>query len=501
MPSIFLQLGIEKSQNEAATNDSLRTERSMQFFEIKEDRSRQAPYQPERVTPLLHFFSQFSKIVVISLYFALLMLVFVWFVCGLPKKAPQDASVKDKCPDTWWIFLCLTYGFIFFTTDQYAPSLPQMGVDLAGSQSLMSATVQLNFVTKSAIWLHKKYTHGELRLSTGQHADFARETKDWIDHLKPHEFFCGSLSLLAMASFCCGCAPNINWFIASRFLQGLGESVEPVVFAACRDYFSKPEERLKVIAYVQLIGIMGQIVAPIFGGFLSSLFDWRLSFFCLALIWGGFATYAARYMVESCPDACEHEGGNYWKGLRRILAPGVVCLLLTEACVIVPFEVFNANIGYVAQVSYGQSSIITAVILLAWAIADALGVVVLQCFQSSMAVLQLGRIVMAMVAVAGIISMFLGVFAEYLWSYVTASMLHSLLVAAALVPLNVLYFEPLEDCAGVAASFEIFAKYVPPCLYSMLCTQSLIHSGVKSYMNLQSVTRCVLENLRPQVFC
>lgn len=54
--------------------------------------------------------------------------------------------------------------------------------------------------------------------------------------------------------------------------------------------------------------------------------------------------------------------------------------------------------------------------------------------------------------------------------------------------MNVLYFEPLEDCAGLAASIEILFKYVPPCLYSMICTQSLIHSGVQSYMNLQSAS-------------
>ena len=68
------------------------------------------------------------------LYGFLLMLITVWLLRGLPKKAPQDASVKDGCPRSWLIFLCTTYGFIFCTTDQYVPSLPQMGVDLSGSQ-------------------------------------------------------------------------------------------------------------------------------------------------------------------------------------------------------------------------------------------------------------------------------------------------------------------------------------------------------------------------------
>ena len=43
----------------------------------------------------------------------------------------------------------LVYTFTYFTTDQYVPSLPVMGRDLSGSQSLMSATVQMNFVVKA----------------------------------------------------------------------------------------------------------------------------------------------------------------------------------------------------------------------------------------------------------------------------------------------------------------------------------------------------------------
>lgn len=103
------------------------------FLEVKVSSVRQV-YEPETVTPLLHFFSQFSKAVVLVLYGFLLMLITVWLLRGLPKKAPQDASVKDGCPRSWLIFLCTTYGFIFCTTDQYVPSLPQMGVDLSGSQ-------------------------------------------------------------------------------------------------------------------------------------------------------------------------------------------------------------------------------------------------------------------------------------------------------------------------------------------------------------------------------
>ena len=59
---------------------------------------------------------------------------------------------------------------------------------------------------------------------------------------------------------------------------------------------------------------------------------------------------------------------------------------------------------------------------------------------------------------AGILSLFLGSFSEEMWAYLTASFLQGMLYSPALVLLNVLYFEPLEDCAGLAAAFEIVAQ-------------------------------------------
>ena len=41
--------------------------------------------------------------------------------------------------------------------------------------------------------------------------------------------------LRSAASLCCACADHIEWFLLGRLLQGLGESIEPVIFAMARD--------------------------------------------------------------------------------------------------------------------------------------------------------------------------------------------------------------------------------------------------------------------------
>ena len=175
--------------------------------------------------------------------------------------------------------------------------------------------------------------------------------------------------------------------------------MEPVIFAACRDYFAKPEDRIMVITAVELIGSTAQMVAPIFGGFSSVVFGWRFSFFCLALVWGLHAAYAARYMLESCPNSRQEkeEEGSYSFGLRKICTPGPLCLLFTDFCAVIPFMVFTSNIGYVTQVNYGLSAIGTSFCMLSWAVIDAVGVIGTQCLQSTtgLSIPQISRMMMA----------------------------------------------------------------------------------------------------------
>ena len=103
----------------------------------------------EVTTSLPKVFAYISSGIVIATCLCLFLMSMWLLIRGLPKKAPRHSSVNEGCPTSWILFLCLTYTFIWFTTDQYVPSLPQMGRDLSGSQSIMSATVQLNVVIKA----------------------------------------------------------------------------------------------------------------------------------------------------------------------------------------------------------------------------------------------------------------------------------------------------------------------------------------------------------------
>ena len=151
---------------------------------------------------------------------------------------------------------------------------------------------------------------------------------------------------------------------------------------------------------------------------------------------------------------------------------GIIYLLLTNGCVNAPFSIFNSNIPYVAEVSYALTPVITSIILLSWGFVDTLGVVFLRWLSTfNLPVLQVARIFMGMVAIAGIISMVLGIYAEYLWAYLVACSLQSFLLAAALVALSIVYNQPLEDAsAGLASLVELLFKHGAAPLYSMIST-------------------------------
>ncbi|CAE7780662.1 AQR1 [Symbiodinium sp. CCMP2456] len=270
--------------------------------------------------------AKLSKGLVAAVYCGFIAVSVRLALVGLPNKMPRHPSVEDGCPRSWVVFMGVVYAFIYFTTDQYVPSLPQMEVDLLGSESLMSGTVQMNLCIKAV---------------------FGMATAGLSDRIGRRPVLLVCLTLLSLASFCCGCARKIEWFIASRLLQGMGESLEPVIFAMARDYFAEPSERFVVVAALQMMAFVGIALAPLVGGLGAHYLSWRASFFGLALIWGLLASYAGLAMVECCPDG---ESQSYLSDLSRILDPHLLCLLLTESCVMGAYFTFNANSSYLAEV-------------------------------------------------------------------------------------------------------------------------------------------------------
>ena len=372
-PKNFLQTAPHLAQ-QAATQDAPTADKSksMNQFEVF-SRPRSKTHAMPRIL------EQLSKCLVALTYTGFSMLCADLCLIGLPSKQPQDPRVKEGCSNSWWVFMGLIYALVYFSTDQYVPSLPQMEKDLGGSQSLMSGTVQMNLFVKATFGL----------LAAGLSDRIGR---------RPVVLFC--TFLLSLASFCCACANQIEWFILARVLQGMGESIEPVVFAMARDHY--PEERVRIIAALQMIAFVGIAVAPLFGGVCAHFLDWRSSFFSLALIWMLVGFYACANMMECCPDGPRE---SYFKDVQRILNPHLICLLLSESFIMGAYFIFNANSSYLVEVSFGQSELSSSMGMFGFAVFCGLGTWFLD--QVPMSVLSRGRWASGLLAISGIMSLFL----------------------------------------------------------------------------------------------
>jgi DHA1 family bicyclomycin/chloramphenicol resistance-like MFS transporter len=86
------------------------------------------------------------------------------------------------------------------------------------------------------------------------------------------------LGVFSVASLICAFAPNIEILIAARFLQALGAS-GPIVLgrAIVRDFYEGPRAGKELSRMGSIMGIV-PAVAPILGGLIAQVYEWRVTF-------------------------------------------------------------------------------------------------------------------------------------------------------------------------------------------------------------------------------
>ena len=90
--------------------------------------------------------------------------------------------------------------------------------------------------------------------------------------------------LYVIGAVLCAAAPNIWLLVVARFLQALGGSAGQVVArAAVRDRFGH-QMAARVLSLLMLVMGIAPIVAPLFGGYLLLVGDWRAIFWFQAAV-------------------------------------------------------------------------------------------------------------------------------------------------------------------------------------------------------------------------
>lgn len=173
-------------------------------------------------------------------------------------------------------------------TDLYLPALPELASEL----STTAAAAQLSL------------TAGLLGLGFGQL--IFGPLSDKLGRRRPLLI---SLFILLLASIWCALAQDINHLIVARLIQGLAGAGGAVLSrAVARDLYSG-HELTRFFALLMLINGLAPIIAPVMGGVMLGIMDWRGIFIVLAAISILLLLLSFRHLHETLPPQRRVTGG------------------------------------------------------------------------------------------------------------------------------------------------------------------------------------------------
>jgi DHA2 family multidrug resistance protein len=122
-----------------------------------------------------------------------------------------------------------------------------------------------------------------------------------------NNYFLFSLVLFTVASLMCGCSRSLGEIIIARFLQGVGGgAILPLTQSMMLESFPK-EQRAKAMALFGFGVVMGPIIGPALGGWITENWSWPY-IYLVNLPFGIIAFFASKMLLEESPYGRKIEG-------------------------------------------------------------------------------------------------------------------------------------------------------------------------------------------------
>jgi EmrB/QacA subfamily drug resistance transporter len=102
----------------------------------------------------------------------------------------------------------------------------------------------------------------------------------WIaDRLGTRNVFCAAIGIFTVASILCGLSNSVTEFVLARILQGIGGAMMSPVGRLVVLRSTQRSDLVRVMNFVTLPGLIGPIIGPPVGGFITTYLSWRYIFF------------------------------------------------------------------------------------------------------------------------------------------------------------------------------------------------------------------------------
>lgn len=219
--------------------------------------------------------------------------------------------VRYGTPPGRWVILSAVLGsaVVFLDSTVVNIALPVIGEDLGMGFSGLQWTVTGYLVTLSALIL----LGGGLGDLYGRRRIFVIGTAGF-----------------AAASLLCGIAPNEQFLIAARALQGVGGALlTPASLAIIQSAFH-PEDRGRAIGAWSGLGGVAGAIGPFLGGWLVDFISWRAIFFINLPLCAVVIYVAQRHIPESADETRTGWHPDIAGGLSAAVGLSGLTYLLTE---------------------------------------------------------------------------------------------------------------------------------------------------------------------------
>lgn len=162
----------------------------------------------------------------------------------------------------------------------------------------------------------------------------------------------------ALATAVCALAPTAELLIGFRLLQGLAGAAGIVIArAVVRDLYDGVE-MARFFSTLMLISGVAPIIAPLIGGQILRITDWRGVFHVLTVIGVLLTVVVWRFLDETLPPERRHEGGvgQALRTMRGLLADRVFAgYMLTGGLAFAALFAYISASPFVVQEIYGAS--------------------------------------------------------------------------------------------------------------------------------------------------
>ncbi|MEU3693774.1 multidrug effflux MFS transporter [Streptomyces narbonensis] len=221
--------------------------------------------------------------------------------------------------------------------DMYLPALPEV----TGALHAPAATVQLTLTACLAGMALGQLVVGPMSDRWGRRRPLL-----------------AGMVVYVLATAVCALAPTAELLIGFRLLQGLAGAAGIVIArAVVRDLYDGVE-MARFFSTLMLISGVAPIIAPLIGGQILRITDWRGVFHVLAVIGVLLTLVVWRFLGETLPPERRHEGGvgHALRTMRGLLADRVFAgYMLTGGLAFAALFAYISASPFVVQEIYGAS--------------------------------------------------------------------------------------------------------------------------------------------------